>query len=222
MVRDSGSTVCRLGMDAASANFGHVPRLSQFQLLELQQRHPPCFWEIQQDKVWAPKARLAHRAPSGTGRCQHSPPRGFGVTVALAHRSQLSGLARQGLKPPPVGKGPEHWASSHLTSASALYRPHTMGLGTTPAPPATPRLCTAGNQALPSTAARGSSSPGSALINQPERRARELRPWESAPKVASETHTPRGCCVPETETESRGCDFQSQLGCQASCLRELQ
>ena len=39
------------------------------------------------------------------------------------------------------GKGPRAWASSHLTSASALYRPHTMGLGTTPAPPATPRLC---------------------------------------------------------------------------------
>lgn len=131
----------------------------------------------------------------------------------------MSGLARQGLKPPPVGKGPERWASSHLTSASALYRPHTMGLGTTPAPPATPRLCTAGNQALPSTAGRGSSSPGPALINQPERGAGELRPWGSAPKIASETHTPQRCCVPERdEMENQGSDFQAQRGPQASCL----
>lgn len=74
-----------------------------------------------------------------------------------------------------------------------------MGLGTTPARPATPSLCTAGKWALPPTAGEGvifsrdwpHNQPGPPHTNQPDRGAGELWPWKSAPKVASDTQTAR-------------------------------
>lgn len=56
-----------------------------------------------------------------------------------------AGLARQGLKPPPVGKGPGAVLPPILTSASALYQHHTMGLGATPTRPPAPASALLGN-----------------------------------------------------------------------------
>lgn len=61
-----------------------------------------------------------------------------------------------------------------LTSASALYRAHTMDLGATPGPPATLSLCTAGKWALPSTTGRGSSLAGTGPHQLPDGGAEQL------------------------------------------------
>ena len=106
MVRDSGSIVCSLGTDAASTNFGDIPRLSHSFFSSSRGIHPTVgrFTGIKSGPL---RLRLVQRALSGTGGFQHSLPSDCCHRLALAHRSQLSGLARQGLKPPPVGKGPE-------------------------------------------------------------------------------------------------------------------
>lgn len=153
-----------LGIDPAATDFGDVSWPLSFSFFNSSRgmvtATQPAVERFTRIKSGPPRPNLAHRAPSVIGDRQHSQPSGRCRCHPTHTGHSCAGLAGPCLKPPSVGKGRQHWASSHLTSASALYRPHTMGLGTTPAPPSTPSLCTAGKWALPSTAGRG-SSPGS-------------------------------------------------------------
>jgi hypothetical protein len=90
-------------------------------------------WKIHQDEIWAPM--------DSPGPCSALIAQWPEVTiVALVHTG--CNLAGQYLEPPPVGKGPWCWASSHSNLSFRTLAAYTMGLGTTPGrpPPLAPAL----------------------------------------------------------------------------------
>lgn len=128
------------------------------------------------------------RSPGAAGvRCPVSVTVGIPLPYRLWSRRPGSAVP----KPPPVGKGPGCWASSHSNlSFRTLSGPHN-GPGDHSHPPSTPSLCTAGKWALPSTAGRGSSLAGPLHARQPDSGARQLEPPESVPRAARGTQVPR-------------------------------